>query len=118
MTPTVGPPCLWCWYTSSLLLGLWIPEWVSFILDTLVVKALALSTRDHTCNSPLFFGSLRVLLVTFGILPFHMKDCTLFSVLCNAGSHTGIMPAWYQTSERHMILATITLSNKVGNSSH
>jgi hypothetical protein len=29
---------------------------------------------------------------------------------CNAGSHPGIMPAWYQTSERHMILATITLS--------
>jgi hypothetical protein len=29
---------------------------------------------------------------------------------CNAGSHPGLMPAWYQTSERHMILATITLS--------
>jgi hypothetical protein len=29
---------------------------------------------------------------------------------CNASSQPGIMPAWYQTSERHMILATITLS--------
>jgi hypothetical protein len=31
------------------------------------------------------------------ILSFQMKDCTLFSMCCN-------------TSERHMILATITLS--------
>jgi hypothetical protein len=82
--------------------------WMS-LTTHMVVKALALSTRDQTCSPPLFFSSLRVLLA-FGILPFHMKDCTLFSMHHDAGSHSGNMPAWYQTSERHMILATITLS--------
>jgi hypothetical protein len=38
--------------------------WMSLITH-MVVKALALSTRDQTCSPSSFFGSLRVLLATF-----------------------------------------------------
>jgi hypothetical protein len=33
--PTVGPLCLWCWSTSSLLLGLGFQNGISFYLDEL-----------------------------------------------------------------------------------
>jgi hypothetical protein len=67
--PTVGPLMLEYQFTATWTvdsrLGL-VLFWMSLI-TYMVVKALAVFTRDQTCSPPSFFRSLRVLLATFGI---------------------------------------------------
>jgi uncharacterized membrane protein YbaN (DUF454 family) len=81
-----------------------------YLTTHMEVKALALSIRDHTKSPPSFLGSLSVALATLGILPFQIKDCTRAFFLLRASSHPGAMPAWYHAIDKHMILATMTLS--------
>jgi hypothetical protein len=59
--------------------------------------------RTRPPNLLYFFGRRNVALATLGILFFQMKAWTLFSILWRAGSHPGAMPAWYHSSDKHMI---------------
>jgi hypothetical protein len=48
-----------------------------YLTTHMEVKALALSTRDHTESPPSFLGSFSVALATLGMPLFQMKDCTM-----------------------------------------
>jgi hypothetical protein len=86
---------LWEWVAACMVLcSTRLVMFWRYLTTHMEVKALALSTRDHTKSPPSFLGSLSIALATLGMPPFQMKDCTRAFILLRAGSHPGAMPAW------------------------